>query len=283
MLGPAVVCCCWLGLPFICHATEHSPPLMHGEVFDPEEHLDIASYWVSEKLDGVRAYWDGKQLVTRAGHPIAAPEWFTHGWPSVPLDGELWGGRGTFERTSGVVRRSRPDDGEWRGLTFEVFDLPADIGTFDERLRRLQDIVRSLDIEWLRALAQDRVNSIEQLRSKLADVEASGGEGLMLRRADAVYIAGRSDDLLKYKSFDDAEARVIGHLPGKGKYVGMMGALLVATSDGRQFKIGSGFTDAERREPPAIGQWVTYAFNGLTESGLPRFARFVRARPENVE
>ena len=275
-LQAAAVCCCTLGFPALCHAIDHTPPLMHGESFDESENIEVARYWVSEKLDGVRAYWNGKQLLTRAGHVIAAPAWFVEGWPSIPLDGELWGGRGTFERTSGTVRSQQPDDDAWRGLTFQVFDLPADPGIFDTRLVRLERIVRSAAINWLRAVVHERAIDQEQLRSMLAAIEASGGEGLMLRRADSLYVVGRTDDLLKYKSFADAEAKVIGYVAGKGKYLGMMGAVLVETPEGRQFKIGSGFTDAERSAPPAIGRWITYAYSGLTENGIPRFARYRR-------
>lgn len=279
-LAPAIVCCCSLGLPLVCHATEHTPPLMHGEVYDGDEHVDFTRYWVSEKLDGVRAYWNGEHLLTRAGNVIAAPGWFTKDWPSTPMDGELWGGRGTFERTSGIVRSARPRDEDWRTLEFRVFDLPAAPGTFDERLSSLNALIKAAGIEWLAPVAQERVRSAKELRAKLERVETSGGEGLMLRRGDSLYVAGRTDDLLKYKSYEDAEAKVIGYVSGNGKYDGMTGALLVESSDGRRFKIGSGLTDAERREPPAIGRWITYAYNGLTESGLPRFARYLRVRHE---
>jgi DNA ligase-1 len=268
-----------MGVPYACDAEEHAPPLMHAESYAGDEALDVREYWVSEKLDGVRAYWNGTSLVTRTGHAIAAPEWFIAGWPSTPMDGELWGGRGTFERTSGIVRSTRAGDADWRSVTYRVFDLPGEPGTFDERLLRLRALMAGSNGS-MRLVEQARVQDLNELHARLAQVEAAGGEGLMLHRGDSPYVAARSDDLLKFKSFDDAEARVVDYAPGQGKYGGMMGALIVERADGTRFKIGSGFTDAERREPPPRGSWITYAYNGLTENGLPRFARFRRLRSD---
>lgn len=276
---PAVTCCCCLGLPLVCAATEHSlPPLILAETYDGERALDVDRFWVSEKLDGVRAYWDGTQLWTRAGHPIAAPAWFTRGWPVTPMDGEIWGGRGRFESTSGIVRSAAATETEWRSLRYFVFDLPAAAGSFDRRLRELNELVAATSVDSLVAIRQERAHDLAELRLRLKRVEAQGGEGLMLHRADSLYVAARTDDLLKFKSFADAEAKVVGYVEGQGKYTGMMGALLVERPDGSRFKIGSGFTDAQRREPPPLGSWITYAYNGLTERGIPRFARFVRVR-----
>ena len=109
-----------------------------------------------------------------------------------------------------------------------------------------------------------------------------GGEGLMLHRGDSPYRGVRSDDLIKLKTHDDAEAQVVGHLAGKGKYAGMAGTLLVQTPQGQRFKLGSGLSDALRRQPPPVGAWVTYRYRGLNDSGLPRFATFLRVRDDMV-
>jgi DNA ligase-1 len=85
---------------------------------------------------------------------------------------------------------------------------------------------------------------------------------------------------LKLKTYEDAEAVVIAHLPGKGKYQGMMGALLVEMPDQRRFKIGTGFSDAQRADPPPIGSTITYKYFGKTSTQLPRFASFLRVRNE---
>ncbi len=257
-----------------------APALMLAASYREGQDADLSEFWVSEKLDGVRAYWDGARLLTRAGNVIAAPGWFTARLPTMALDGELWGGRKSFERTSGVVRSSTPDDSAWRALAYMVFDLPHDSRTFDERVGALLAFTARNQPEWLLPIVQSRVADADQLQARLREIEALGGEGLMLHRGASRYAPGRSADLLKVKSFDDAEAKVIGHVPGNGKYTGMLGALWVERADGARFKIGSGFTDEQRAHPPAIGEWVTYAYNGNTNSGLPRFPRFIRMQSE---
>jgi len=240
--------------------------------------IAVQQYWVSEKLDGVRGRWDGKHLWTRGGHRINAPAWFTRGWPTVQMDGELWMGRRQFERTSAVVRTARPDDADWRDMRFMVFDLPTHPGRFESRLVALRRAVQTGGIAWLRAVPQVRVADARALEQLLDEVEARDGEGLMLHHRDSIYRNGRSELLLKYKRHDDAEARVVAHLPGKGKYKGMTGSLLVERADGIRFRLGSGLSDAQRAKPPPIGAWVTYRYDGFTSKGLPRFARFLRVR-----
>lgn len=242
--------------------------------------IDVTAYWVSEKYDGVRALWTGQELLSRQGLPIRAPAWFTAGWPSVPLDGELWAGRGQFEQVQAAVAQGLPQDAPWRALRYMVFDLPGQPGGFGERLPHLRQTVAALNQPWVQAVPQWRVASHSALMQQLRTHEKAGAEGLMLRRDDAPYRSGRSDDLLKLKSFEDAEARVIGHLPGRGKYAGQTGALLVETPGGQRFRLGSGLPDALRRSPPPIGSVVTYRHNGTHASGLPRFARFWRVRAD---
>ncbi|WP_116807433.1 DNA ligase [Steroidobacter cummioxidans] len=254
------------------------PPLLLANDYDAAE-VDVLRYWVSEKYDGMRAYWDGKNLVTRAGNTIHAPDWFTRDWPTEPLDGELWAGRGRFEQVTATVRDLEPDEDAWRNIRFMVFDVPAQVGTFSARLEKLRSLLAPLRIDWLREVTQSRVTDEVELHHLLESVAAAGGEGLMLHREDSLYRAERSDDLLKLKPSQDAEARVIAHLPGQGKYLGMLGALLVRTANGTEFRIGTGFTDEQRRYPPPIGSWVTYSYHNVTARGIPRFARFLRARP----
>ena len=240
--------------------------------------IDLSAYWVSEKLDGVRARWDGQRLQTRSGQPITPPPWFTQGWPRMAMDGELWIGNGRFDEVSGLVRSGKGNDTDWRRVRFMVFDLPTHGGTFDARVGRMRALTRSTKIPWLQPVAQFRVENVVALEARLKQLVTAGGEGLMLHRGTAFYQSGRSDDLLKYKLYEDAEARVVAHAPGKGKYTGMLGALVVRMPDGRQFRLGTGFTDAQRSDPPPVGSLVTYRHNGLTSKGLPRFARFMRIR-----
>jgi DNA ligase-1 len=254
------------------------PPLLLANDYDDAE-VNVSRYWVSEKYDGVRAYWDGEHLVTRAGNTIHAPEWFTRDWPTEPLDGELWAGRGQFEQVTATVRDLEPNDDAWRHIRFMVFDLPAQSGTFTARLTTLRSLLSSRRIDWLREVTQSRAADDAALYLLLETLCAAGAEGLMLHKEDSLYRAERSDDLLKLKPYRDAEARVIAHLPGQGKYLGMLGALLVRTADGTEFRIGTGFTDEQRRHPPPIGSSITYSFHNLTARGIPRFARFLRARP----
>ena len=255
-----------------------SPPRTTMLASSHRDGIAVQQYWVSEKLDGVRGRWDGEHLWTRGGHRINAPAWFTRGWPVVQMDGELWIGRGQFERTSATVRTARPDDADWRGMRFMVFDLPAHPGPFEARLVALRRAVQAAGIAWLRAVPQVRVADARALEQRLDEVEARGGEGLMLHHRDSIYRNGRSELLVKYKRHDDAEARVIAHLPGKGKYEGMTGSLLVERPDGARFRLGIGLSDAQRAEPPPLGAWVTYRHDGFTAKGLPRFARFLRVR-----
>ena len=245
------------------------------------EGIDLTRYWVSEKLDGVRARWDGAALLSRRGNRLHAPPWFVEGFPAEPLDGELWLGRGTFEKLSGVVRRAVPDDDAWRGVRFMVFDLPAHPADFDGRLRRLRELFAGIASPRLGLVEQFRVADHAELLAALDRVVALGGEGLMLHDGRARYRAGRTNDLLKVKRYEDAEALVVAHLPGRGKYAGLLGSLLVETPDGRRFRLGSGFSDEERRRPPAVGATVTYKHYGVTRNGIPRFASFLRVRPES--
>ena len=245
---------------------------------------DPAGYWVSEKLDGVRGYWDGKQLLTKGGAIIKAPAWFTVGWPSHPLDGELWAGRGKFADAVSIVRSHQDDnaadDVAWKRMHYMLFDLPGHPGRFDERVVALKRVVAQIHQPWVEMIAQTPATTAADIKRRLRQVIKAGGEGLVLHKGAAPYRAGRSDDLLKVKPYLDAEAKVITLLPGKGKYAGMMGALQVETESGRRFKLGTGFTDQDRRNPPPVGAWVTYRYRDITSSGLPRFASYLRVRTD---
>ena len=253
-----------------------APPLLLANVY--RDDIDLDQYWVSEKLDGVRAWWDGGALVSRSGNRFNVPPWFIEHFPPVQLDGELWMGRGAFERLSGAVRRQIPDDAQWRGIRFMVFDLPSSPATFDRRLQRLREMFEAIESPSIALVEQFRVADRDELMDVLGRVVAGGGEGLMLHKGSSLYTAGRSDDLLKLKVYEDAEAVVVGHLPGKGRLAGMLGALVVETPGGQRFRLGTGFSDEERRDPPPLGATVTYKYYGKTRRGVPRFASFSRIR-----
>ncbi|WP_028114368.1 DNA ligase [Ferrimonas kyonanensis] len=258
-------------------ATAQAPTLMLAS--DYPQSLDLSQYLVSEKLDGIRAYWDGSTLWSRSGERIHAPSWFTAPLPAIELEGELWMGRGRFQTLMSIVRDQQPDEKQWRQVGLYLFDLPMGTEPFQLRYQRLQAIARGIDRSFIEVVEQRPISSPEALQQQLQLVTELGGEGLMLHHKDNLYLPGRSSQLLKYKSYQDAEAVVVAHQEGKGKYQGMLGAVEVETQDGRRFRIGSGFSDAERQNPPAIGTVITYRYNGTTDAGLPRFARYLRPHP----
>jgi DNA ligase-1 len=240
--------------------------------------VDPAGHLVSEKCDGARALWDGRSLCFRSGLPVAAPAWFTARLPAVALDGELWLGRGRFESLSGAVRRRQPDDAEWRQIRYMVFELPEAPGSFMQRAARIETLARAAAWPQLVAVAQVAVADRAALQARLKAVVEAGGEGLVLHRADAPYFTGRGSALLKLKPLHDAEAVVVAHLPGHGKHAGRLGALRVRAPDGTEFQIGTGFSDAQRAQPPRIGAVITYTHRGVTAGEVPRFASFLRVR-----
>ena len=243
---------------------------VYGRVIDPRPYL------VSEKYDGVRGLWDGRQMRFRSGRPLNAPAWFTARLPSMALDGELWLGRQRFDAVSALLRSTAPDERLWRELRYMVFELPGAPGTFSSRARQIEVIARQADWPQLVAVQQEPVSDRAALQRRLAQTLAKGGEGLMLHRADAPVVQGRSELLLKLKAELDAEATVVAHHAGRGKYAGLLGSLELRTAAGRHFLLGSGLSDAMRRAPPAIGSVVTYRYRELTAHGLPRSASFWR-------
>ena len=241
--------------------------------------IPIHEYWVSEKLDGVRGYWNGKQLFTRTGNIINAPSFFTANWPNIPMDGELWLKRDSFSQLNSITSRKKPEQEQWQKVRFMIFDLPTHQGVFSERVQAMNHIVSQSDSRFLSIIKQQQFQDKAQLEHYYQQVITQGGEGLMLHHQDNIYHGGRTAKLIKLKPRYDAEAVVLEQLPGKGKFSGMLGALKVRNvKDNKVFKIGTGFTTQQRKNPPAIGDIVTYSYAGLTVNGLPRFASFVRIK-----
>ncbi|MBA4502965.1 DNA ligase [Marinobacterium marinum] len=259
-----------------------APALMQGVEVGDDLSLptDLAQWMISEKYDGVRAYWDGTQLLTRSGYPIQTPDGFTHGWPAQHLEGELWIDYAAFSTLSALVRSHDGSEQAWHPVRFMLFDLPQWPGTFAQRHARLRQLLLDQPQHNLQLIEQRQGTTTKALEQQLEQVIDKGGEGLMLHRAGALHQLQRTTDIRKLKPFQDADAVVVAHLPGKGKYTGQLGSLLVERSDGSRFRIGSGFSDRERAHPPALGSTITYRYNGLTRHGKPRFARFLRVRPD---
>jgi DNA ligase-1 len=241
--------------------------------------IDIKGWWMSEKLDGVRGYWTGKEMISRSGNPFRVPKWFTGNFPSTPLDGELWIGRRQFSELVGIIRRKTPDT-KWEKVRYLIFDAPQVQGGFEKRLDFARRWFRQHPNSYAEVLKQEICENEMHLQKKLREIESLGGEGLMLRKPDSPYTVGRSYDLLKVKTYKDAEAKVIKHLPGSGKHAGRLGALLVELPNGIQFAIGTGFSDQERENPPSVGSIITFKYYGFHNSGIPRFASFLRVRED---
>jgi len=269
----AVLCVCMSALTIA-----KEPPILLANVLGTD--VDVAQYLVSEKYDGVRAIWDGKTLRFRSGREVPAPAWFIGKLPPTPLDGELWLARRKFDELSGIVRRIAPVDEEWKRITYMVFELPDAPGSFELRYEKIRGIVTVANWSQLRAVEQTRVTGRAELKRRFDAIIKGGAEGLMLHLADAPYVTGRSDVLLKLKPLLDTEAVVIRHLPGKGKHAGRLGALEVKTKDGIVFRLGTGFSEAVRNHPPPVGSLVTYTYREITPMGKPRFASFLRVRDD---
>nr|WP_315972799.1 DNA ligase [Vibrio pomeroyi] len=242
--------------------------------------IDVSEYWTSEKLDGIRALWDGKHFYTRNGNRIYAPKWFTESLPQVHLEGELWAGRGKFHLVQSTVLDHTPSDNAWRQIDFMLFDMPGAAGDYQKRYYNILHWVSVIDESHVGYVEHSPIKNEEALFHQLDNVDERHGEGLMLRKITSRYQAGRSNDLLKLKRHHDAEATVIGYKTGTGKYKGMMGSILVHNEQGVEFYIGSGFTDKMRLSPPEIGSRITFRYNGLTQNGKPKFARFVREKSD---
>lgn len=259
-----------------------APPLLLAHKWDGVE--DPKGWWVSEKLDGVRAWWNGEEFISRLGNTYHAPEWFKSILPKgVVLDGELWVGRGKFQQTISAVRKLIPTDQEWLDVTYVLFDAPLCPGTFEERQAFLTTLFPTLRLEGgegigqVAVVEQTQCKGIGELKNLLAKVEKLGAEGLMLRQPGSLYEEGRSNSCLKVKTFVDDEAVVKGYTQGKGKHKGRVGALEVSWN-GQEFEVGTGLKDKDRINPPAIGARVTFRYFELTQKGIPRFPVFIGAR-----
>lgn len=256
------------------------PPILLAHTWD--ETVDPCGWWMSEKLDGVRAYWDGANFISRLGNTYYAPDWFKKGLPTTALDGELWLGRKKFQQTISIVRRQDYNDA-WREITYLVFDAPAMTVPFEQRIEWLYaNIKRSESMPHAMPAEQVECKNLAHMQSFLSKIEKAGGEGLMLRQPGSMYEEGRSRTLLKVKSFKDDEALVVGHEPGKGKHKGRLGKLVVRWTNpaGKEvdFGVGTGFSDKEREDPPTIGSKITFKYQELTDGGVPRFPSYIGVR-----
>lgn len=314
--------------------------LMLAHEYDSQKHV-VTSYYMSEKLDGIRAFWDGgictglgcadvpwanttkhgrylippmaTGLWTRLGQPIQAPKWWLEKLPAVPLDGELTMGRETWQELSSCVKCLKPDD-RWNNVRYMVFDSPplatvfangiVNVPGYKKEFRGITTWIegrgeagaiipmapfyqRNHDIQkWLdgnpiaQPLPQIQLPALgpqvgPALNKRLDEVEAMGGEGLILRSPISYWQAGRSYDLLKVKRLKDAEGVVVGYTWAKptdmnksvsgektDKLLGLMGSLRLRMDNGIEFDL-SGFTNAERE---MMVMWKTPDFEARQEA-----------------
>ena len=265
--------CAWLVYLLVFTSTAQAEALLLAQEYLQQ---DVRGWAMSEKLDGVRAFWNGKQLLSRNGYAFTPSPGFTRDFPPFALDGELYSSREQFERISAAVRSSK---GDWSTLKLHVFDVPHAQGNLYQRLAVLQEWLKAHPQANIVCIAQHEVRNFAQVQAFLRQIEAGGGEGVMLRDPNAGYAAGRSNQLLKLKSHQDAECTVTAHHAGKGKYTGKLGAFTCRNEYG-EFRIGSGLSDADRGNPPPVGTVITYRYRGFTAKGLPRFPTYVRVRSD---
>jgi len=254
-----------------------APAVMLAMKWEPG--MEISGWFMSEKLDGVRACWNGKNLISRTGKIFSAPAWFTEDFPAIVLDGELWVGRQQFSDALSVVRRKLPHDG-WKNIIYMIFEAPQAPGGFEERIELAQRWFLEHPTPYADVINQEICRDEKHLLQRLREVEDLNGEGLILRKPGSAYVAGRSHFMLKVKTFSEAEAVVMKHLPGNGRNKGRLGSILVELPDGKRFAIGSGFSDEDRLNPPPIGSTITFKHQGFTKNGIPRFAFFKAVRED---
>ena len=230
---------------------------------------------MSEKLDGIRAYSNGKVLLSRSGKVIHTPTYFTNNFPPFEIDGELWTKRGDFENISSIVRKNSPTK-EWQEISYHIFEVPNAKGNLFERL----DKVKPYKSKILKIIKQKTIKDKAELKSFLKEIEDKNGEGIVVRNPKAPYINHRTNQALKVKSFKDSECEVLGYTNGKGKFKGLVGAIICKLSNGIEFKVGSGLTLKDRQNPPKIGTMITFKYQNLTKYKKPRFPVFLRCRSE---
>lgn len=240
---------------------------------------DIKNWVMSEKLDGIRGYWDGKRFQTRKGNQIHPPKWFINNFPPFELDGELWSDRNSFEFIQSVVLDKKPSS-DWRKITYNIFEVPNAKGDFSSRLKKAKVWFSEHQNSYAVIIPQIIIKDREHLQQFLKEIESKGGEGVIVKNPKAFYHTGRSPHILKVKNFEDMEGTVISVNPGKGRLKNLMGSLTIQLENGLVFKLGTGFSDTFRKNPPAPGTIVTFKHYGFTKNKKPKFASFMRVRKD---
>ncbi|WP_428025545.1 DNA ligase [Arcobacter sp.] len=241
------------------------------KVYDDQ---DITGWYMSEKLDGIRGYWDGKNLYTKNGNLINTPAYFTKDFPPFTLDGELWSKRDDFENIQAIVLDKEPSN-KWSEITYNIFEVPNTKGDFLTRLDKAKVWFDKHPNKNVSIIKQIKCESEEHLLEFLDEIVDLNGEGVIIKDASKKYHTGRSPYILKVKKFLDMEGVVLGY---NYKRDGSFKSLKVKLEDGTNFNLGGGFSDKQRQKPPKIGEIVTFKYYGFTKTGKPKFASFLRVR-----
>ena len=267
--------CFFLFISSSCYAQAPDLFLLHTY----KKSQDVTGWVMSEKLDGVRAYWDGQQLISRGGNVFSAPQSFLQNFPPFALDGELWTKRNDFENIVSIVRQQNPDE-RWSQIQYRVFEVPAQKGGLHERLSMLQTYLKSVSnsLISIKIVQQLKIKNTTHLNDFLQQIVSQGGEGIVLRNPVEEFQTGRLNSALKLKVHQDEDCKVAGYKAGRGKYRGMVGSLKCQLKNQKVINIGSGLSDQQRKYPPEIGSVITFKYYGLTGKGLPRFPVFLRER-----
>jgi DNA ligase-1 len=240
---------------------------------------EITGWVMSEKLDGIRGYWNGKKFLTRKGLVLNPPSWFIENFPPFELDGELWSKRRDFEFIQSTVLDKTPGKA-WEKITYNIFEVPNTKGSFLLRLKKAGAWFKTHPNKHIRIIFQKKIKHRSDLDLFFDEIQSKGGEGVIVKDPQMPYHTGRTTHVLKVKKFWDMEGLVIGLNKGKGKYENMMGSITLKLENDIVFKLGTGFTDLNRKNPPALGKIVTFKYYGFTKNGIPRFASFLRVRQD---
>ena len=257
-----------LFIPFFLFATP--PKLLLLKTYHDQ---NISDWVMSEKLDGIRAYWDGKNLLTRNGNKLYPPNWFIKDYPKFAIDGELWSKRDDFENIASIVLDKTPTQ-NWKQIKHYIFEVPNQKGDLFERLSKVKPFIS----EYIKLIPQIKIKDKKHLESYLKEIENKKGEGVVIRDPNTPYIDHRTNKALKVKSYYDTECKVIGYTQGKGKFDGLVGSLKCQLSNGIKFKIGSGLSLKDRQNPPKIGTTITFKYQNLTKYKKPRFPIYLREK-----
>jgi DNA ligase-1 len=166
--------------------------MQHGMTYAGQ---DVAGWIASEKYDGIRAYWDGETLWTRGGKAVPIPQEWRDALPAgIHLDGELFSGYGQRKKAEWLARAGKYAD-ECR---FMVFDAPMSPGCYADRIESAWRYQCAL----IQPVTTAEMDDISEAAQTVRQVQFMGGEGIILRHPELAYTPGRTDRLLKLKTWE---------------------------------------------------------------------------------